>query len=196
MRFLGLFALLLPVSLSAQSSSAPVPQISIRSITIQCAAPELAKQVGDKTLEAVKQQTYSTDSLQQISQRIRHGFQSRGYFKALVSEPSIAGVTPTSGNQQVDITVCVKEGERYRLEALAFEGNSAIASDELRAQFNLSPGDVFDTDKVRQGLELVRKLYANKGYVRFTPIPSTQVDDKKHTVSLYIQIEEGNREGS
>ena len=185
--------LLLPVALLGQSSGGPVPQISVRSLTIDCAGCQLAQQDQQQIIEAVKSHTYRPDSLNEIAQRVRYGFQSRGYFKVVVSEPSIALLGRGAADEEANVTVSVTEGEKYQLEDIVFTGNTVFPTAELRSKFNLAPGDVFDVDKVRRGLELLQELYASKGYERFAPVPITNTNDNKHTISLHIQIEEGDR---
>lgn len=64
---------------------------------------------------------------------------------------------------------------------------------ELRPQFPIAAGEIFNTAKIRQGLDALRKTYASNGYVDFTPVPVTIVDDKDRTVSLQIDLQEGPR---
>lgn len=46
-------------------------------------------------------------------------------------------------------------------------------------------------EKIRQGLDQMPKLYANHGYINFTPVPGTTADGQSGTVSLAIDIDEG-----
>ena len=79
----------------------------------------------------------------------------------------------------VDITVPVEEGERYRLKQITFTGNKTITNTAvLRRQFRMKDGDIFNTDMVRKGLEDLRKVYGALGYINFTAVPDTKIDER------------------
>ena len=50
--------------------------------------------------------------------------------------------------------------------------------------------DIFDREKIAKGLESLRKAYGDLGYINFTSIPNTQVDDERQSISLVIDIDE------
>lgn len=83
------------------------------------------------------------------------------------------------------------EGEQYRLKEISFKDERAFSEEELRRQFQIVDGDIFDVEKIRQGLDKMRKLYANCGYINFSPVPDTAAGDQAATVSLTIDIDEG-----
>ena len=78
----------------------------------------------------------------------------------------------------------------YRLKAIKFQNGKAFQPTVLRATFPLQAGEIFNTAKIRLGLENLRRLYFDEGYLNFTPIPDTVVDDDKGTVSLSIDLDE------
>ena len=92
------------------------------------------------------------------------------------------------------ITIPVEEGQRYRLKDITFTGNKAVKNTQaLRSLFKIKDGDVFDTEAIRKGLESLRKAYAALGYINFTPVPNTDADDEKRTISLRIDVDEGKQ---
>ena len=152
-------------------------------------------------LENLFSKTYDASKLNEDAERVRDAYQQKGYFKALVQDPQTK-VRDTSGlhipiiqkggGKAVDITVPIEEGERYRLGGITFKGNKAIANPApLRALFPMKDGDIFDTSLVRKGLENLRKAYGQLGYINFTGVPETQIDDDKHLITLTIDVDEG-----
>ena len=88
----------------------------------------------------------------------------------------------------------VEEGDQYRLKEITFTGNKAVSDTRaLRAQFKIKDGDIFDTEAIRKGLENLRKAYAALGYINFTPVPNTDPDDEKKTITLKIDLDEGKQ---
>jgi len=155
-------------------------------------------------LENLFARTYDSTKLTEDAERVRYYYQTKGYFKALVGDPKTQihdtnGVRwyypfKSSPGKAVDITMPVEEGQRYRLKQITFSGNKAITNTAaLRALFKIKDGEIFDTEAIRKGLEALRKAYAQYGYINFTPVPNTDVDDATHMISLRIDLDEGKQ---
>ena len=153
-------------------------------------------------LEDLFARTYDATKLSEDAERVRMAYQQKGYFKALVEEPKTQMRDYTPGlihvpliqkpGKRVDITLPVSEGDRYRLAAITFTGNKAITNTKaLRNVFAMKDGDLFDTELVRKGLEDLRKAYGQLGYINFTPVPDTKIDEDKKLITLTIDLDEG-----
>src|SRR5271165_2118374 len=131
-----------------------------------------------------------------ISQRVRYALQERGYFRAEVGDPETTLVSEGPTEKIVDVSVRVNPGSIYKLDMLGFGGNKAFdvfSAEQLRSQFPISTGDVFDAEKVRVGLDNLRKLYADAGYINFTPAPRTHVVEESKGIFLQINLDVGSR---
>ena len=62
---------------------------------------------------------------------------------------------------------------------------------ELRSQFRIADGDILNRQKIADGLEQLRLLYGRNGYVNFSAVPETEIDETAHTVSLLIDLDVG-----
>jgi outer membrane protein insertion porin family len=153
-------------------------------------------------LENLFSKTYDASKLSEDTERIRDAYQQKGYFKALVDDPktkirdkgsfNFPKVWHSKPGKVVDITVPIVEGDRYRLKSISFKNNKAVANQKaLRGLFALKDGDVFDTSKIRKGLENLKKAYGELGYINFTAVPDTQIDDDKKLITLVIDVDEG-----
>lgn len=93
--------------------------------------------------------------------------------------------------QQVAVNVSVKEGLQHRLKDIQVTGAKALLPDQVRTLFALQLGEIFNTVKIREGLEVSRRLYVEKGYLDFTPIPDTRIDDDTQLIEIIIRVDEG-----
>jgi outer membrane protein insertion porin family len=59
--------------------------------------------------------------------------------------------------------------------------------------FNLNNGDVFSTAKLRKGIEQLRKLYGEFGYIDFVPEPSFEPQPDTGKIDLTITADEGKQ---
>ena len=152
-------------------------------------------------LENIWSKTFDASKLTEDAERVRNVYQTKGYFKALVEDPKTKvrdtggfrlPLIRKGGGKAVDITIPIEEGERYRLGSITFKNNKAIKNVRLlRGLFPMKDGELFNVESVRKGLENLRKGYGELGYINFTSVPDTQIDDDKKLIHLEIDLDEG-----
>ena len=153
-------------------------------------------------LEGVFAKTFDASKLEEDAERVRDALQSKGYFKAVVDDPKIQ-LRDThktlripfiqKGNGKVmDITIPLEEGDKYKLKAITFKNNKAIQNNQLlRSLFPIKDGDTFDTHQIHKGLDNLRKAYGELGFIDFSSVPNTEIDDEKKLITLNVEVEEG-----
>jgi outer membrane protein insertion porin family len=153
-------------------------------------------------LENLFSRTFDASKLDEDAERVRFYYQTKGYFKVLVDDPKtkIRDTGPgfpyikRGGGKVVDILVPITEGDKYRLGTITFKGGKAITNTRLlRAQFPIKDGDIFNRESIAKGLENLRKAYGELGYINFSAVPETNVDDDKKVVSLDVDLDEGKQ---
>jgi outer membrane protein insertion porin family len=82
---------------------------------------------------------------------------------------------------------------QYRLETVLFEGGRSFSPEQLKDTFNVPIGGKFNHTAVGKGLERLRLLYGDYGYINFTAVPGLQLDKDRRTVVLTIIIDEGDQ---
>ena len=127
---------------------------------------------------------------EEMEERVRASFQDRGYFKVEVKNLRFKPREPLSVPKPVTLEGEVSEGARYKLAEITFVENHTFSSEELREQFPLRRGELFERGKVASGLTSLRKLYGTHGFLDFTAIPETKFGSNG-TASLSISIQEG-----
>ncbi|MBI3895505.1 MAG: outer membrane protein assembly factor BamA [Acidobacteria bacterium] len=158
-------------------------------------------------LESLFSKTYDKSKLDEDLERVRAAYQDEGYFRILVNEPKIETrmtggggfripwIYPNRPGRKVDITIPVVEGEIYRLGTMTFQGSTLFTQPDeaLRPLFEMQQGDIFDVSKIRKGLENMRKVYGEYGYINFVASPETRIDDEKHSIDIAFDVEEGKQ---
>ncbi|HEY1939232.1 MAG TPA: outer membrane protein assembly factor BamA [Candidatus Angelobacter sp.] len=153
-------------------------------------------------LESIFAKTFDASKLEEDAERVREALQTYGYFKAVVDDPKVQLRDTTSkfhipfiqkGQGKVmDITIPVEEGDKYKLKAITFKGNKAILNTRLlRSVFPIKDGDTFNKQLIGKGLDNLRKAYGELGYIDFSPVPTTDIDDDNKLITLNIEVEEG-----
>jgi outer membrane translocation and assembly module TamA len=143
--------------------------------------------------EEITKQQYGKDAQDEIAERARYELQKEGYFKADVITSDLQLQNEAPGQRTVAVTLRINEGQQYRLEQINFVHNRVFASSQLRPAFAIKEQDVFDTEKIRLGIDELRRMYASEGYINFVPVPNTKANDQAGTISLVMDIDEGKR---
>ncbi|HMF91276.1 MAG TPA: outer membrane protein assembly factor BamA [Candidatus Angelobacter sp.] len=153
-------------------------------------------------LEGLFSKTFDGSKLEEDAERVRDALQHYGYFKAIVDDPKTQLRTIEGGfhfpliqkrpAKVMDITIPLTEGDKYKLKSILFKNNKAITNTaKLRSVFPIKDGDTFDTHLVQKGLENLRKAYGSLGYINYSSIPSTEINDDKKQITLTIDADEG-----
>ena len=157
--------------------------------------------------ENIFAKTYDSSKLEEDKERIRDAYQSKGYFTAKVLDQKTELVN-TGGHgfklplihennpgKAMDITLPVEEGRLYRLNKITFVGVKLFRTPEtlMRPVFSMAEGDPFSTTKLRKGLENLRKLYGEFGYIDFVPEPNFDVIPNTDKVDLTLTADEGKQ---
>jgi outer membrane protein insertion porin family len=146
--------------------------------------------------------TYDSTKLEEDAERVREAMREKGYFKALVGDPKTQmrdtgrnWINPFSKpGKAVDITMPVEEGDQFKLKEITFSGGKAVTNMKaLRRLFPMKDGEIFSTADVRKGLDALRKAYGQLGYINFSPVPDTEIDDDKKQITLKIDLDEGKQ---
>jgi outer membrane protein assembly factor BamA len=149
----------------------------------------------DRIASSIKQQSYDTVDgvIEEGLQRVRAGWQNRGYFKVQVTDEG-STVTSTPDGQRAVLSVHVDEGLQYTLGGITFRNNRAISNvTALRSLFPIKDGEIFGRERIATGLENLRKAYGEFGYINYTGVPDTTFDDEKKLAFLEIDIDEGRQ---
>jgi outer membrane protein insertion porin family len=157
--------------------------------------------------ENIFARTYDSSKLEEDKERIRDAYQSKGYFTAKVLDQTTQ-LVDTGGHgfrvpllhentpgKAINITLPVEEGRLYRLNKINFVGVKLFRTPEtlMRPLFSMGEGDPFSTAKLRKGLENLRKLYGEFGYIDFVPEPNFDIIPNTDKIDLTLTADEGKQ---
>ncbi len=185
----GLLVLSASLLLAAQSAP-PAKTTVVESVSITSDSSVSSQHLQEITQELLKH-TYRRDAETEIAERANYELLKDGYFKAETTTAEVQVVNDTPAQRTVSVTLRINEGQQYRLKQIVFKNNQVYPAPQLRKAFDIADGDVFNADKIRVGMEKLRELYAEKGYINFTPIPQPILNDQAHAIDLVLALDEG-----
>ena len=139
-----------------------------------------------------KVENYEPKWLEELEARLVDAWHERGYFKAQITAKAREVSSAPEGKTFV-VTAQVESGRRYTLGEIRFLKSTQFSFSEMRSMFPLQTGELFNTHRIWEGLDELRKAYGSKGFVDFTPVPSTIYDEVHGHVFVEIDLEEGKQ---
>jgi outer membrane protein insertion porin family len=183
-------------SASASDDKQPSgPEISIAEV-IFSGSLQLPVSDQDQIAASIKRLDYGNSpdgATDDAVERVRAGWQDRGYFKVKVSGEKRT-LTSSADSRRIALSFHVEEGLQYRLDRITFKNYKLMADvSAVRDLFPINDGDIFSREKIAKGLENLRKAYGEMGYINFTSVPDTKFDDEKRVIFLEIDMDEGKQ---
>ena len=153
-------------------------------------ADHLSESVKSEVTRYLEARLYGNDSswLRDSKETIKDALGNLGYFPATVSTD--VSVVSSDPEKRVAVIFRVTEGRPYRLTELQFSGTHVFSPSELRKYVPLRDGGMFNRTALRQGVEALRRLYGNHGYLNITILPDIRPDNRNQLISLTLHLEE------
>jgi outer membrane protein insertion porin family len=168
------------------SAQAPEAAVQVRTLTIVASdLPEADRQRIEDSLQG------GTYGLEELAERARQNLRDLGYYSAHVETPQLSAINEFPPSRSADVSIQVEPGAQYRLGEIAFQGASVFPPDQLRRQFLIEAGSLFNATRIGKGLEGLKDLYLEKGYVNFGAIPVPRIDEARRVIDLTIDVDEG-----
>jgi outer membrane protein assembly factor BamA len=171
------------------------PEISIRDVTF-LGFIQLPVLEQDEIVSSIKRQKYAApldNAVEDAVERIKAGWQDRGYFKVAVTG-NAKTVAESTDVPEIALFFNVDEKLQYRLGGIGFKNNKALSNAKaLRDMLPIKDGDIFSRKKIAKGLENLRKAYGEYGYVNYTGVPVTTFDEEKKLAYVQIDVDEGKQ---
>lgn len=146
-------------------------------------------------LQKIAAKTGAAYQLDGATAEVRLAYERYGYFNVKVTEKVVS--VPGDEAHRYDVFVRVdNEGRRYRLGDLTFHNAIAFSKTRLRSLFPIQRGEVFEWDKIDQGIDELVGLYDGEGYLASYAVPNTELNDNTGIVNLQINVVEGERFGA
>lgn len=90
------------------------------------------------------------------------------------------------------IDIAVREGDRYYIGDITFNGNELYANELLQSQLGFEKGDAYSQEKIQKAIiERLGTLYYDSGYI-YSRIDPREIPVAKDTVDIQFTISEGN----
>lgn len=134
---------------------------------------------------------YNPGKFEEDLDRIRKLYRERGFKNVALGEPELE-IAERGRRRRLELTVPIEEGERFRFGDIRVEGNDVYSDQALLRVFRNRSGEWLKADLIEEGLESVRELYSNTGYM-FARIEPELLERDDNVADVVIHIDEGEQ---
>ncbi|MCH8311616.1 MAG: outer membrane protein assembly factor BamA [Nitrospinae bacterium] len=133
---------------------------------------------------------YQKDILKLDVFRVEAYYQDRGFIRVSVLDPRIE---VNKKAKEINITIPVVEGSRYKIDSIAIKGDGTFTDEELFEVVQSKKGEYYNVSMIREDVSRVSDLYSTRGFAYADVNPVTKIIDEKKVVELAIEIEKGKK---
>jgi len=150
---------------------------------------------------AGKKAIFSEQVWEEAKDNLRKFYLNHGYKDVKIGKPRLKmearhpeAENPKDKKYRLTLIVPVEEGEQYTLGDLKIKGATVFPTDKLKMAFHVHPGKIYSFKDIDKGMEAVRNLYQNRGYIyAYTNQVLENHPGEKRVVDVTIDIFEGDR---
>jgi outer membrane protein assembly factor BamA len=114
-----------------------------------------------------------------IEMNLRRFLKEHGFIQCELSVEDIE-----EDSESVFVQIRVREGKQYRLAELRLMESSLFSDEALISQFDLQPGDIVNSSAIKQGLERIKRMYADRGYINWSYLTEQTFDEAAGIMAL------------
>jgi len=172
----------------------------------QVETSKIEDQLKEKNVRVNLDSFVDEATIRRVKGIIREVYAEKGYQDVTI-EHKLAELP--AGPKLVHLTFIINQGPKYKIKAVAFDGNTAFSDSALRSQLKenkpknwysfLTSSGTYLEAKFADDADKVQVFYLNKGYVRARvgqpqiETVSTSKDGKTRWIRLRIPVDEGMR---
>lgn len=120
-------------------------------------------------------------------EKIKAEYFKNGYINARVGEPDVrAG----DDNKKLILSFPISEGDRFKIDNVAFEGNRHRTNEELANVTELKSGDWFNVEEFQNDIKRLTDRFTDIGYAFANVEPVTDIKESTQTVNITYRVEE------
>ncbi len=132
-----------------------------------------------------------------IEMNLKTYFKEHGYMQVQVGEPLTRIFEGPRGmlymfrktRQQFLVDIPIGAGDQFRVGELKLENCGIFNCEALVKAFGLEPGDVVNFKKIKDGLENIKKLYGNVGYLDWSYLPEQTFNEEEKTMNIAFEFQ-------
>lgn len=121
-------------------------------------------------------------------EKLKYFYKSRGFLQVNIGNPII---TVSEDKKWIFITVDVKEGPKYSVNNIFFNGELLFTENEMRKKIKLISGETYSEEVLRRDIQGLTEMYQDKGYAFANVLRRLQIVPGENKVDIHYSFEKG-----
>src|SRR6202789_1837165 len=168
------------------AAKSPDSTVHVRKLTLT--ASDLPSADWRPLAASLEGSNYSGEELQE---RIQQKLRDQGYYFAHTENPQLTNVHREGSTNSADVSVTIEAGNQFTMGEISFKGATQFKKEQLRSQFPIAAGSVFNASVLSAGLEKLKSMYEAEGFADVGAVPAIAVNDEHRVIDVTVEVEEG-----
>ncbi len=121
-------------------------------------------------------------------EKLKYYYKSKGYLQINIANPII---TVSEDKKWIFITVDIKEGPKYSVNNIFFNGELLFTENEMRKKIELVSGEIYSEEVLRKDIQSLTEMYQDKGYAFANVLRRLQIVPGENKVDIHYSFEKG-----
>ena len=121
-------------------------------------------------------------------EKLKWLYKSRGYLQVNIGSPVI---TVSEDKKWIFITIDVKEGPKFTVNDIFFNGELLFTEAELREKIELVSEETYSEEVLRKDIQTLTEMYQDEGYAFANVLRRLQIVPGENRVDIHYSFEKG-----
>lgn len=121
-------------------------------------------------------------------EKLKYYYKSKGFLQVNIGNPVI---TVSEDKKWIFITVNVKEGPKYKVNDIFFNGELLFTEGEMREKIQLVSEEIYSEETLRKDIQVLTEMYQDKGYAFANVLRRLQIVPGENKVDIIYSFEKG-----
>ena len=121
-------------------------------------------------------------------ERLKFLYKTKGYLQVNIGNPVI---TVSEDKKWIFITIDVKEGPKFSVNNIFFNGELLFTESEMREKLELTTSKTYSEETLRTDIQSLTEMYQDKGYAFANVLRRLQIVPGENKVDIHYSFEKG-----
>ena len=121
-------------------------------------------------------------------ERLKYLYKTKGFLQINIGNPE---VTVSEDKKWIFITIRIKEGPKFSVNNIFYNGELLFTQGELNEKTTLKPGDIYSEEKLRRDIQSLTEMYQDKGYAFANVLRTLKIVPGENKVDINYSFEKG-----
>lgn len=121
-------------------------------------------------------------------EKLKYLYKTKGYLQVNIGNPII---TVSEDKKWIFITIDVKEGPKFGVNNIFFNGELLFTETEMREKLKLVTGETYSEETLRKDIQALTEMYQDEGYAFANVLRRLQIVPGENKVDIHYSFEKG-----